>query len=1090
MMAPLKKWKISNRPGSFKRRKRAGMILVVTLAIIVLVTIAVLAFFSHALLNRQVESSRTNRAKAGLLAYTGQDYVTGLFLGEIAANSVPSATNGVTLYFPKSSTNSMAMRMVGPNVSTSDTNFFNLIRQSAPAADANASTHSTAEAARNGRLITTDRWNAPRLLPGQGFSQTNQLPCWIYVTRSGGITNTPSNDVIGRFAYNVYDLGGLLDVSAAGYPSVSTNISSLKGTAAGADLMQLPGLTQSAVDSLLAFRNPGAVSDASTYAEAVTAFEGDGFLSASATNSRTGRVFTNNAFLNRQDLLRYARTQNNALTNALPYLTQFSRSLNAPSWTPPSTPANSNPRIPDVRVSTGGSVTHYHDNGTVETYPVNAGQPLVQQRFSFGKLAWLTPTGPASGISDGAIQVCFGLQWNDGKERWDYVGPSGNVPQSGIKALDEIAAEAGPREPNFFELLKAGILDATLGGHALGKTSTDANQYAMSACAEPGNSSLDANKDLHVLQIGANIIDCADADNYPTVVALTFGGVVVEKAGVEDLPYFYALDVANIRVMTALTPAEKITFPGKTHRLDSCDFVWVPELFNPHGNTSSASGPASIQIDIASGILIQLGFGANTSFSPTVSATPNKVLSGLPPIVVPSSDWAAFRDAPRPARNASAPNSLGKTVPAADAAIGDVLAFHIFSYSDPADQSPTLCPVNCQADSKMAGAQVTDLIVRLRYLTPKGNLKTYSTLGGCESFPSGSGINGFKKMDFTFPVIKHSDTLASLQTNTSFKSVYLIAWDPRSSRFGPGFAGYDRTVGDPPLFNMAGNKDTVYGRPCPFWEPINQTMYLWSTTTGGLPANSFAGTLPQMPAFQDADATARMPDAGLGYNKASPSTPTAANPYGNLSNRSLRPVILQRPYQTVAELGYVFRDMPWQTLDYFNGQGGDAALLDLFSVADEPRVTAGRTGLNTLHASVRAALLSQTAQLSTGASPLANATNVAAVYNSYAFSTGLPSTNVPQNVADLAGFMGSANISGAGLDTIKYHREAVVRALGGSQARTWNLLIDLIAQSGRFSGSASSGNFVVQGENRSWTSVAIDRYTGKIVDRTIENLNE
>ncbi len=68
---------------------------------------------------------------------------------------------------------------------------------------------------------------------------------------------------------------------------------------------------------------------------------------------------------------------------------------------------------------------------------------------------------------------------------------------------------------------------------------------------------------------------------------------------------------------------------------------------------------------------------------------------------------------------------------------------------------------------------------------------------------------------------------------------------------------------------------------------------------------------------------------------------------------------------------------------------------------------------------------------------------------------------------------------------------ADVRALGVTQTRTWNLFVDLIAQSGRFPGGRfSPGDFVVEGENRSWTSIAIDRYTGAIVDRTSENINE
>ena len=66
-------------------------------------------------------------------------------------------------------------------------------------------------------------------------------------------------------------------------------------------------------------------------------------------------------------------------------------------------------------------------------------------------------------------------------------------------------------------------------------------------------------------------------------------------------------------------------------------------------------------------------------------------------------------------------------------------------------------------------------------------------------------------------------------------------------------------------------------------------------------------------------------------------------------------------------------------------------------------------------------------------------------------------------------------------------REAPVRALASSaDTRTWNLLIDVVAQTGTMpAGIASAGNFVVQGESRYWLQVAIDRYTGQILDQTL-----
>ena len=74
----------------------------------------------------------------------------------------------------------------------------------------------------------------------------------------------------------------------------------------------------------------------------------------------------------------------------------------------------------------------------------------------------------------------------------------------------------------------------------------------------------------------------------------------------------------------------------------------------------------------------------------------------------------------------------------------------------------------------------------------------------------------------------------------------------------------------------------------------------------------------------------------------------------------------------------------------------------------------------------------------------------------------------------------------------KEARECVVRAFSDAcQTRTWNLLIDLIAQSGRYPPNANSlAGFVVEGETHYWIHVAIDRFTGQVLDKQIEVVNE
>ncbi len=71
----------------------------------------------------------------------------------------------------------------------------------------------------------------------------------------------------------------------------------------------------------------------------------------------------------------------------------------------------------------------------------------------------------------------------------------------------------------------------------------------------------------------------------------------------------------------------------------------------------------------------------------------------------------------------------------------------------------------------------------------------------------------------------------------------------------------------------------------------------------------------------------------------------------------------------------------------------------------------------------------------------------------------------------------------------KTQREAIVRAFGETaQTRTWNLLIDLVAQTGYYKPNATSlqNDFIVKGEEHYWVHLAIDRFTNQVVEKRIE----
>jgi hypothetical protein len=111
--------------------------------------------------------------------------------------------------------------------------------------------------------------------------------------------------------------------------------------------------------------------------------------------------------------------------------------------------------------------------------------------------------------------------------------------------------------------------------------------------------------------------------------------------------------------------------------------------------------------------------------------------------------------------------------------------------------------------------------------------------------------------------------------------------------------------------------------------------------------------------------------------------------------------------------------------------------------------------------------------------------DAATVANTLATSTA---TNPLTNPAQLAGRIAAISTLG----DRKVERETIARALAGSgQTRTWNLMIDVIAQTGRYAQSASQlKDFVVEGERRYWVHVAIDRFTGQVVDSQFEPVQE
>jgi Putative Ig domain. len=268
--------------------------------------------------------------------------------------------------------------------------------------------------------------------------------------------------------------------------------------------------------------------------------------------------------------------------------------------------------------------------------------------------------------------------------------------------------------------------------------------------------------------------------------------------------------------------------------------------------------------------------------------------------------------------------------------------------------------------------------------------------------------------------------------------------------------------------------------------------------------------------YADNDKVTRPADA---IYPGAASTTGSSTPYYTTST-SYHPIMLNRPFRNVAELGYVFRDLPWKTLDFFTDKSADAGLLDIFTINDgtqvldsgnnvigmaPPTTIAGSVNLDSLYLDPNNSNLAPVAQpilagalwddssstvTATGSGDqtaqtmtkrLVNATSATPMQNKAELITrsGLPTTILPKAANDL--------------QAVKARREVVPRAMSSvSQTRVWNVLIDVVAQSGHFKPNATNlqNDFIVEGEQHYWVHVAIDRLTGQVLDKQIEVVNE
>ncbi len=1038
---------------------------------------------------------------------------------------------------------------------------------------------STAERSLNSKSVPPELWRMPRLLTGSsGMSIT---PDWVLVSWKGkrlrAVPSDSSDPIIGRYAFVMYDEGGLLDLNVAGFPSIADSVDpwwryeqGLKGGVGFSDLSVLfrqAGFTEERAallsNAFLQWRHDGFRGGFNSGGYGVKyrdylLGERLGFLAGVPAG---GRGFVSRRFAI-EVFDRLLASEKSQVDSLLQFVGTFSRDVNQPSLRPelrrpPVRPLSDggndlagwdsacasplqhvNPPFLQVVLSPStaaipGTLSAATIYGTrSDGSPMRPGQPLVVKRFPLSRLSMISAGSVAAEGSP--IQRLFGLTRSSAQEPWVYsaCGPNG------ILTLHEVAGLRGAqsREPNFVELLKAGI---------------SVGAVAPSLGSAPGAPASGTSVDEAILQIAANIIDQFDADGFPTRLLLPShadGGSPqgLELSGIENLPYLY-------EVRTLLTPLRQSS--------PASPFV-APDPSQPESFFSQKP----IVDPGAAWVWQQVSL-----WNPHAQAVPGAAGLGVPAVTAGSSSPVQFRIVAESAE----PVSLW------------AVRLNTMKYAEMT--MPTGGTEPQVSGVKIAGEQLRfkleekplNAFHQPAFLFREDYVPGVSVEMGADNIAASTGIindtgagylgvavaqvprisalpvqhDGVVEKLSAYPELyeAHPDGKPAAEVTVNYRLEYLrtakggaeewVAYDRKSCvLIGPAFwlqdagqffedswaaacpVGIGRFLAPDPRTNRFGYflNDQIFG------EQVDKRF--------AADPLRFHKNLPSAAnAYADPDGVIRRASGYLALNP-----PLQAEPLA-------RPVVLNRPFRSVAELGYAFSGVPWRQLDFVTPESGFSGLLDVFCINEnqDPRaLERGRVNLNTRQAPVIEALLSRAyldelnplgstlepGDARTGVSAKSIARALVDRTSSVEAGKG-PITNLSELVGRLAGAQSSGILSGSvayggfasDLDALfggaptyrgsERAKHAVMRALADSgSVRVWNLLIDMVVQIGRYpprgasvpapknafeaafqkaSGAAAVGvsplsAFHVEAEKHLWWHLAIDRLTGEVLDESLE----
>jgi hypothetical protein len=698
--------------------------------------------------------------------------------------------------------------------------------------------------------------------------------------------------------------------------------------------------------------------------------------------------------------------------------------------------------------------------------------------------------------------------------------------------------------------------------------------------------------DMQIMQIGANIIDQYDSDSYPTAIYFkykfptssaqlgnTAGGVSLDQTssifgptdtvyGDENLPELTGFFNPCCTVdgqppvdTTDKSPTQMGTY-GPTQGLS---MWWQPEIWNPHAEPNPLNGgsePTSMTYVIQG--FGQAGFewiGDTAKNPPSGSSVPQTFDNQTITFVDSSPATSAFYA--QPLLLTQNGTVAGVSVTASDPT--DMMAnSSMEGWSGTITNGNGTYSVNpnhfvgfwCGNDPTYPGSKVD-----VNVTTPSNNSVISFSLGWKDS---AGKVHPYSFMPgvfaYIYGVVNNNSAIGGTPAGFTDPLQISASWhaliDPRTQRFsgmcswtsGWQFSTANTTFFTDPTHRFLGSENGT-----PWVLPTASNFVYDPTPTKTYPnqdgyneedweANSPTPTPPTDSTYYlDPDGVVRPADGCYGNAGNGNGMPlftvagSSNSPIGDntVSQHGRRPIILNRSFRSVGELGYVFRDLPFKTLDFFSPSSADAALLDVFSLTDESKfsnsqistVVAGQVNLSNAPLPVLQAVLAGgskkdldptyyigdeptasptvLAKLATniatnlnstsGPNPLLNRSSLVTQLNTLQLGAASPYWGVIQSTRTVFGMpaiIGSFNSPSD--QSNKAYLESPIRAMADvANTRTWNLLIDIIAQSGQLSSTAQTlGNFVVQGEKRYWLHVAIDRYSGKIVAEQLEPVYE